>query len=962
MADESPREDTLPSGVPGRVEGERAAEADAECIRLSEADRAVFERLVEAGQHGVGGACRTESPLELALPKGVRTSADLRAGERLDPARALGALHVWLGALAWCEAHAVRLGQLGPRDLVIEPRPFVRADEWMALALGRSLDAASQRGTGLSAWGPPEHADGALWDAAANRYVVVLVAYRLIDGHHPFSGLGWRHAAQARAERGPPPLEDDDARRLPAGVHAWILASLSPDPRDRPSSAKAMHEALGELLRGRALAHLRSRRRVRTAPAKLERPKTHARGLYALIGGLAMTFVAVDAFVDRGAGGDGAAQPERRVRVPARTSLSARSEACRSCHSTEAAEWNGSVMAHASTSPLFGALESLIEEQVARSDDCPDGAGALRRAGAGACVDARGERVTGSGGEHWCVNCHVAGENVRAEVPTWEAFGDPRTRAPLVDLMSDEAKNGISCVVCHATVGPVGPHGLGGGYEGNPTWRSVGTGAIFRFRPEDARGVSGISNSGYALDVLAFLSADPTSARAHAHATSDARSYTKSSEFCGSCHDVRLFGTDAIRGPANGEHFKRLRNAYSEWREWRALELAAGREAASCQGCHMSTFPGVCVPGSDARDARSASCPSGYHFEARDPARDSASARGVHYFTSVDLPLGPRFDVGRADTAGIDARGLPLGLRARRDLLLRSSVSLELGTGRILGDAIEVPVRIENIGAGHRVPAGFSQEREIWLELSIVDADDREIYRVGHVERSSEDLADKRFARVTTRPTRFDRQGRPLGLFGADVVDGPDAPKWSPDPRDGGRQFVGQGLVNFQNGFLRCVRCIGIIDERGVCQPGSGQGRTRADRFADGFYDIDTGECVSNLTGERRFFETYFPVGSLDADRGIIKAPDAIIDTRSLPPKGPVEYVFRVDRRGARLPLSVRATLHFRAFPPYLLKAFIEYEAEMQRLGKRPSGPLISEAVLDRLDIVDLAEQKATIR
>ncbi len=39
-------------------------------------------------------------------------------------------------------------------------------------------------------------------------------------------------------------------------------------------------------------------------------------------------------------------------------------------------------MAHAATSPLFQSLEQLITEQVGRSQDCPDGAGILRPAGA----------------------------------------------------------------------------------------------------------------------------------------------------------------------------------------------------------------------------------------------------------------------------------------------------------------------------------------------------------------------------------------------------------------------------------------------------------------------------------------------------------------------------------------------------------------------------------------------------
>src|SRR5262249_30259023 len=152
-----------------------------------------------------------------------------------------------------------------------------------------------------------------------------------------------------------------------------------------------------------------------------------------------------------------------------------------------------------------------------------------------------------------------------------------------------------------------------------------------------------------------------------------------------------------------------------------------------------------------------------------------------------------------------------------------------------------------------------------------------------------------------------DRFGRPEGIFGADVRDGPDVPQWNPSPIFGGTSFRGRGLVNFQNGFLRCVRCIGTVGPDGRCQALPGQELNRADRFADGDYDQDTGECRSNLTGLNALFETYFPVGALDATRGITKGPDAIIDTRSVPPGVPIRYTYDLPTAGRRGPFRVEA-------------------------------------------------------
>jgi hypothetical protein len=660
---------------------------------------------------------------------------------------------------------------------------------------------------------------------------------------------------------------------------------------------------------------------------------------------------------------------------------------CASCHPKHAADWSQSVMGHSVKSPLFNALEALIEEQVGRDEDCPNGAGILRRAQAGTeCRDpGSGLPVTGSGGEHWCVNCHAPGDNIRTAMPPWQGRrgGDPRSRLPVKDLINEVAGEGISCVFCHQVHGPVGPNGSSG-YQGNPSWRSFVTGVTFLSRPEDRRNIFGIANSGYQLDARELLfdgrsgagdSPDPTRVvttasgyPVHARPTDDARRYLKSSAFCGSCHDVRLFGTDVI-GARKGEHFKRLRNAYSEWVAWSDDERVAGRRPASCQDCHMSTYPGICVSG-DAPDEDDIhdTCPDGMFFESHEPGRKvngrmatssgDVSALSPHSFASVDLPLAAEISDQALDQKGVDANGIPLSARARRDQLLRHSITLTLGEARRAGVALEVPVVIENTGAGHKVPAGFSQEREIWVHMRITDGSGQLLYEVGRVDRNEDDLPDKIFVRVNTDPDRVDGLGRPIGLFGAEVRDGRDVPQWSPPPDLGGTNFRGKGLINFQNGFLRCVTCLGVVDESGECvSAGGGFERHRAQNLGDGGYDIDTGECNSNLSGRAALFETYFPVGALDADRGVVKGPDAIIDTRSLAPNRPVTYTYSLNTRGRPGPFQVETRLMFRSFPPFLIRAFAEYESKQAARGRRPSGPLVTFDMLKRLERVELAKR-----
>jgi eukaryotic-like serine/threonine-protein kinase len=944
----------------------------AEVWSLPKSDTGLAQRLVSFGQKGLGGfedSGEDDEGVFLVRRVPSQTVDVLAKGEKLEGLTAIGKVRDVARALAHCERSAVFPGPLRPGEVALSSEgrtdAFVLADSWVRALVGEPHGTRGTTGPSPR-WTPPEQASGASWDNAANRYVLGLVAYRLIAGAHPASGVGLRDALSAQASA-PPPFEEAIARKLRPGIQSLVLAMLDPDAKKRPESAEAIVRRCEELLRGDALVGAVPRSVVREEPKKKE-AKAVAAPMRTKSARRFVAFVPLAlGLAIAGAGFAASAMKEEPKPIEKRAIGSTKplektnSETCGSCHATQVAEWQRSVMAHSVKSPLFGALESVVEEQVGVDDRCPQGAGVLRRAGGDACRDEKtGLVTTGTGGEHWCVNCHSAGDNLRSTVPTWGSS----SRKPLRDVLSASAMEGISCAVCHQTIGPVHE---GRGYQGNPTWTSPVTGAVFRMRPDG----EGISNSGYLLDQSVFLSSslgsggDPI---VHRRPPSDTKKYLQSSEFCGACHDVRLFGTDSLGVKDRGEHFKRLRNAYSEWRTWADSERAAGRKAASCQDCHMSLFPGVCVPGDGAERT---GCPAGTHFESRAPgekargmiASSSVSPKGItsHYFTSVDLPLATEFPDGWAKDATLDANGVPLGLEARRAQLLRHTFDFRVATPARVGSRIEIPVEIRNVGAGHRVPAGFSQEREIWVELVVKDARGSVVYEVGKIGSDNEDLRDKVFTRITTRDDVRDFKGRPQGVFGADIVDGPDVPKWSPNPVLGGTIFRGRGLINMQNGFLRCVKCIGFIDGEGKCQAAPGQGRTRADRFDDGVYDIDTGECRSNLVGQNAFFETYFPVGALDADRGVAKAPDAIIDTRSAPPGVTLRYTYEIDAVGFVAPYKVEARLRFRPFPPFLLRAFADYEARKATLGLRPSGAQVTPKMFERNHPIDLADVSAKI-
>ena len=108
-------------------------------------------------------------------------------------------------------------------------------------------------------------------------------------------------------------------------------------------------------------------------------------------------------------------------------------------------------------------------------------------------------------------------------------------------------------------------------------------------------------------------------------------------------------------------------------------------------------------------------------------------------------------------------------------------------------------------------------------------------------------------------------------------------------------------------------------------------------------------------------FETYFPVGALDADRGVRGRPTRSSTRARRRRACPSRYTYELDARGIRAPFRVRATLHFRAFPPFLLRAFADYETERDARGERPSGPQLTAAMMRRLEVLDLVSATAEL-
>jgi hypothetical protein len=201
------------------------------------------------------------------------------------------------------------------------------------------------------------------------------------------------------------------------------------------------------------------------------------------------------------------------------------------------------------------------------------------------------------------------------------------------------------------------------------------------------------------------------------HASTPPDAYLRSSKFCGTCHDVRPLNPDdvTLEESPSGQPFQRLEDLFSEWQAspWNSISNPTG-QVVTCQDCHMDAGP---------------PSPAATYYEAKTsvyPRPSSATERAVstHYFTGVDIALTPPEEgFPGQDDPGTDAFGNPIGQMQRRDALLKSAATIGLRgpTSVDAGEKMRISVDVSNVGTGHSLPSGFSQERQCWVEVIVKD-------------------------------------------------------------------------------------------------------------------------------------------------------------------------------------------------------------------------------------------------
>lgn len=199
----------------------------------------------------------------------------------------------------------------------------------------------------------------------------------------------------------------------------------------------------------------------------------------------------------------------------------------------------------------------------------------------------------------------------------------------------------------------------------------------------------GIGNAPYVLEPGDVKWGNRADAESPAHEI-EAHEFYNESAYCGMCHN--------IYHPVNN---LTLAATYTEWEESSYAE-----EGVNCQACHMT--PGIV--GFEENPGKAAST---------GPEREHVY---THYFAGANAFVTGIMGEGRHEKRAIE--------------YLQHAASLEVTAPDSAepGENVEVAVKITNTGAGHKIPTGVTEDREMWLELTALDAEGKEIYHSGALD------------------------------------------------------------------------------------------------------------------------------------------------------------------------------------------------------------------------------------
>ncbi len=184
------------------------------------------------------------------------------------------------------------------------------------------------------------------------------------------------------------------------------------------------------------------------------------------------------------------------------------------------------------------------------------------------------------------------------------------------------------------------------------------------------------------------------------HPTKYSELHTKS-EFCGLCHNV-----------SHATNNLPFEQTYDEWKK-SPYNTGNPATTVNCQDCHMRQKPGVPATGKTARPDNPGKAAN------NGPSRKHIN---THYF------VGANALVTKLGGNEIHAQMAVERLQNAADLELVKSDTYQKNS------ISQIRVKVINSGAGHYLPTGITEIRQMWLDVSIRDKNGRVIFHSGHLD------------------------------------------------------------------------------------------------------------------------------------------------------------------------------------------------------------------------------------
>jgi nitrate/TMAO reductase-like tetraheme cytochrome c subunit len=232
---------------------------------------------------------------------------------------------------------------------------------------------------------------------------------------------------------------------------------------------------------------------------------------------------------------------------------------------------------------------------------------------------------------------------------------------------------GPFCNGCHTPIGVMAGEAIGADMSKASDVAREGVTCDFCHQ---VRGTAGpLGNTSVDVTADAVKRAQFKDAVSPAHAT-EYSAFHETAEFCGNCHNVDH--------PVNGMH---LEATYTEWKNG-----PYSKDGIICQDCHMTPGPGVTKP---------------------NPGKAAAMGPEREHIYTMTFAGG---NVGLGDAVLAEER-------------LQAAATLDLAIEEVVaaGSKAALTTTVTNVGAGHYLPTGLTEFREMWLEVTAQDAAGKEL-------------------------------------------------------------------------------------------------------------------------------------------------------------------------------------------------------------------------------------------